>query len=173
MKPLCLVFGVPGSGKSTIASETQKICKDVVILDIDDVAQAAVVSGAEPSIGYTIAFRHLANFLNRNSNAAFPVIICAALSRPERWDSIIQTLDQQTNFSASFIQLVCDPDLAFLRASTRQTIQAIDNGREKIRGIAAMHDCQKCRFPFVRSFRNETDGDAKMVVTQLEAFFAS
>lgn len=154
-----LLFGIPGAGKSSVAQAVQSLNGDSILLDIDDVAEAAVASGVDYKIGYRIAFKHLKNFLVRNAGASSCFVICAGLTNEERWSVTMTTLNPFFGDRLQTVRLICSITTACSRVQARASVQATGNSREKILKTYSLHDRKVREIQHLTTVRNDV-GDS-------------
>lgn len=134
-----ILFGVPGAGKSTIASRLQAQDPLWLVFDTDDFAMSAREHGLGVEGAFAQSFEAFDRFLTRNQNWSGQVCLSASLASLEKIRSVESTLSK-LKVKQVWVKVTCSLEEAHRRVRARDTVQADDEITERrIRDIEHVH----------------------------------
>lgn len=117
---LIIICGLPGAGKSALATELRRRWGDsTIVLDNDHAVQAFAKGTASPELDYAAARRSLPTRLAALCCVAQAIIIDASLPDLEVWTRILAVATRQS-MAIVVVQVPVDPPTAWLRIRDRR-----------------------------------------------------
>lgn len=159
-----ILFGVPGAGKSTIASRLQDEDPHWLVFDTDDFAMSARDQGLSKEDAFSQSFRAFDRFLDRNRNWIGQVCLSASLSSLEKIHSVQTTLSKLET-SHVWVKVTCQVEEASQRVRSRVSAQVDDEITEfSIREIERVHALMKQSYFTVA---NPNGGNLEVVTDEI------
>lgn len=166
-----LIYGPPGSGKSTIARFISKKLGNTIVLEPDDIAVECLKLGATPEDGFDTAYRAFVNVRDTNGSNDVNAILCSAMQKRERW-SFFDDLWSDGDKSLC-LRVESDAAHCAQRCLTRQGRQAVGNPLEKIERDIAYLDSLERNDPRFANYYSSVEDLLNAVARELLPSFRS